>query len=168
MVYYKYFKMRKTNFQISLLAFSIVFFSCKQNDMTEQQLDANNNVVANGQNMIDPLEEQNKMKKIANMPILSLEEKEFDFGVIKEGDIVEHVYKFTNTGKTDLFVIEAKPSCGCTVPEWTKTPVKPGESGQIKIAFNSKGKKGTQQKYINLLTNTEAGNESFSFKATVK
>lgn len=159
--------MKNKFLQLTLLSISFAFFSCKQNHEKSIQIDANNNIVANGEDIVDPLKEQKRIANIANMPILTLVEKEFDFGTIKEGDKVSHVYKFTNTGKSDLFVLEAKPSCGCTVPEWTKTPIKPGETGQIKIEFNSKGKKGKQEKYINLLTNTEAGNENFSFKATV-
>lgn len=139
----------------------------KQEEFKEQKLDANNLVVTDGSIDLNKVDEAGQMKKIASYPILELMETNFDFGNIKDGDKVEHIYKFKNVGKSDLLIIDAKPTCGCTVPEFTKTPVKPGETGQIKIVFNSTGKKGKQQKYINLITNTEAGNENFSFEATV-
>lgn len=139
----------------------------KQEEVSSVTLDANNMVVTDGTIDLNKVDEAGHMKKIASYPILELAETNFSFGNIKEGDKVEHVYKFKNVGKSDLLIIDAKPTCGCTVPEFTKTPVKPGETGQIKIVFNSAGKKGKQQKYINLVTNTEAGNENFSFEANV-
>lgn len=63
--------------------------------------------------------------------------------------------------------MEVRPSCGCTAPEWTKTAVKKGQSGEIKIIFDSKGKSGLQSKSIALLTNTENGHEVLAFKANI-
>ena len=64
-------------------------------------------------------------------------------------------------------VITAQPSCGCTVPEWTKNTLKKGESGEIKIIFNSAGKSGQQQKTVYLTTNTLSGNDIITFKANI-
>jgi hypothetical protein len=95
------------------------------------------------------------------------ESLEHDFGDIKSGDKVEHVYKFTNTGKADLVISSAKPSCGCTVPSYTQTPVKPGESGEIKAVFDSTGKSGSQNKTITVTMNTVKGIETLTFKANI-
>jgi Protein of unknown function (DUF1573) len=107
-------------------------------------------------------------KKPEEYPILEIENANFDFGDIKKDDKVEHVFKFTNKGKIgDLIIINVSPSCGCTVPEWTKTPVKPGESGEIKIIFNTAGKSGLQQKSIMVTANTIKENEVINFTANI-
>ena len=60
--------------------------------------------------------------KAGELPIMTFEETEFDFGTIEGGTNVEHVFKFTNTGTAPLVIVDAKSSCGCTVPEYTKAP----------------------------------------------
>ncbi len=78
----------------------------------------------------------------------------FNFGTINEGDKVEHSFKFINTGKKALVIGNATASCGCTVPEKPQQPVKPGETGIIKVVFNSQGKQGHQEKIITVTANT--------------
>src|SRR5690606_37497406 len=60
-------------------------------------------------------------------PVITFEESSFDFGTIDQGTNVEHVFKFKNTGDAPLMIVNAKSSCGCTVPEYTKEPVAPGD-----------------------------------------
>lgn len=64
----------------------------------------------------------------------------FNFGEIMDGEKVEHIFEFTNSGNEPLVIADAKGSCGCTVPVWPKEPIKPGEKGEIKVVYNSKGK----------------------------
>ena len=97
----------------------------------------------------------------ADMPLDSnqlarivFEENEFDFGTIKEGDIVEHRFKFTNTGKVPLSILNARSSCGCTTPEWPKEPIPPGGTGEIYAKFNSDGRVDKQSKLIVVTANT--------------
>lgn len=91
----------------------------------------------------------------------------YDFGFIKQGDIVATEFKFTNTGKSDLLVTEARGSCGCTIPEFPKRAIKPGENGKIKVLFNSTGKSGRQSKTVTISTNTLDGIEILNIKANV-
>jgi len=78
-----------------------------------------------------------------------------DFGEVTDGDIVKHSFKFTNTGDNNLVLIDVKGSCGCTVPEnWPKEPIPPGETGQIDVEFNSKGRPGSVTKSVNVEANT--------------
>ena len=91
----------------------------------------------------------------------------FDFGYINEGDKVTTEFILTNTGDADLVIVSAVGSCGCTVPEPPKDPIKPGESAPIKVSFDSKGKPGNQEKTVTLTTNTENGREMFKIKANV-
>lgn len=102
------------------------------------------------------------------LPVAKFESLDHDFGTIKQGDKVEHTYKFTNAGTADLVLSDAKASCGCTVPDWTKTPVKPGESGEVHVVFNSAGKSGDVQKTVTLTMNTEKGTETLNFKAKIE
>ncbi len=85
----------------------------------------------------------------------SFDSQEFDFGTIKEGEKVSHVFTYENTGEEDLVIYKVKGSCGCTVPEWSKEPLKPGEKGEIKVTFDSKLKQGKQMKMVTILANTE-------------
>lgn len=88
-------------------------------------------------------------------PVLSFEETEFDFGTANEGDIVNHTYLFTNTGKSPLVIDKATASCGCTVPDWPRKPIGVGETGEIKVRFDTKNKPNQQIKIISIIANTE-------------
>jgi len=99
---------------------------------------------------------------------LNFPETTFDFGEVDEGEMVVHVYKFTNTGKEPLVIKDAKGSCGCTVPKWPKTPIPPGEKGEIKVEFNSKGKSGKQTKRVTLTANTDPAQTFLTISGNVK
>lgn len=108
-----------------------------------------------------------ELKNNGIFPIVTFEENEFDFGTIKEGEKVVHIFKFKNTGKADLLIAKGIGSCGCTVPEFPKEPVKVGESGEIKVSFNSDGKQGIQEKSVTIYSNTETGMDNLKIKANV-
>ncbi len=91
----------------------------------------------------------------ADAPVMKFEETSFDFGAIQEGAVVTHTFSFVNTGKTPLTIENAVASCGCTVPDWPRTPIAPGSKGDIKVEFNSRGKAGPQQKTITIYANTQ-------------
>lgn len=82
------------------------------------------------------------------------ETKIYDFGTVEEGTQVEYSYKFKNVGKAPLIVSNAKGSCGCTVPEKPTDPIAPGETGEIKVKFNSTGRTGSNSKDVTLTANT--------------
>jgi uncharacterized protein DUF1573 len=86
---------------------------------------------------------------------MTFSESTFDFGQIDDGEKVSHVYAFENTGSEPLVISNAKGSCGCTVPKWPKNPIAPGESGEILVTFNSKGKTGKQTKRVTITANTD-------------
>jgi hypothetical protein len=74
----------------------------------------------------------------ANAQELKFDELVHDFGTIKEElGSVTHAFKFTNTGNKPLAVSRVQASCGCTVPGWTKEPVKPGESGEVLATYRT-------------------------------
>lgn len=80
-------------------------------------------------------------------------ETSFDFGDITQGDRVEHVFEFENTGNEPLILSDVRTTCGCTAPEWPREPVVPGGQAKIKVVFNSVGKMGMQNKVITVMSN---------------
>jgi hypothetical protein len=101
------------------------------------------------------------------LPEMTFEEEVFDFGRITEGETVSHEFKFKNTGMYNLLITGASGSCGCTVPEWPKEPVKPGEQGTINVVFRSEGKKGHQDKVVTVVTNCEPATRVIRITAEV-
>jgi hypothetical protein len=93
------------------------------------------------------------------MPATTVEwsETEYDFGKVKDGDLVRHTYSFTNTGSNPLVLQRAKASCGCTTPNWTQEPIPPGGKGEVAVEFNSKNKPGMQTKTVTVTGNFEGG-----------
>lgn len=89
-----------------------------------------------------------------NAPVMKFEFESHDFGKVKAGDKVTYEFNFTNTGQSPLIISTATASCGCTVPEWPKAPVQPGQGGKIKVTFDSANKEGLQDKQITVTANT--------------
>jgi hypothetical protein len=102
-----------------------------------------------------------------SLPVIEFEEIEHDFGRIIEGESVSYSFKFKNTGKSDLIIAEVTTSCGCTVPSYPKTPIRPGEGGILKVAFNSNGRRGFQSKNITVASNTQPNTTMIRIKAQV-
>ncbi|HLS94453.1 MAG TPA: DUF1573 domain-containing protein [Sphingobacterium sp.] len=94
-------------------------------------------------------------------------ESAFDFGQVKEGEIVEHVFSFKNTGTAPLILSQVSASCGCTTPSYTQTPVLPGREGEIKVSFDSNGQIGKQQKIVTVVSNAENGVATIQLKGEV-
>jgi len=104
----------------------------------------------------------------ADGPIMTFDKTSHDFGTINEGEKVTTEFSFTNTGKTDLIIVDARGSCGCTVPKYPKNvAIKPGESETITVSFDSSNKPGVQQKSVTLSANTASGREMLRIKANV-
>ncbi|MEM1408852.1 MAG: DUF1573 domain-containing protein [Bacteroidota bacterium] len=85
--------------------------------------------------------------------VITFEEDKFDFGDIYQGDKVEHIFKFENTGNEALIITNVQTTCGCTAPNWPRDPVAPGQEAEIKVVFNSAGKMGIQNKVITIVSN---------------
>lgn len=88
-----------------------------------------------------------------NAANIRFEKKEHRFGDIIQGEIVKTSFKFTNTGKEALEILQTSVSCGCTAGKPDKEIYQAGESGEIKISFDSKGRGGPQNKFITVYTN---------------
>jgi len=101
-------------------------------------------------------------------PVMTFDKVVHDFGTINEGDKVTTVFNFTNTGNEDLIIVDARGSCGCTVPQYPKnTAIAPGATGEITVSFDSSNKPGNQQKSVTLSANTASGREMLRIKSQV-
>lgn len=89
----------------------------------------------------------------SSLPVITFEKESHDFGKITQGEKVSYAFKFKNTGGSDLVISTAYGSCGCTVPNYPKTPVAPGAEGLIDVVFNSEGKAGKVQKTVTIVAN---------------
>lgn len=110
---------------------------------------------------------QPEVKPEGPLPAFEFTEEEHDFGTINEGDIVDHVFTFVNSGETPLIISSATASCGCTVPQWPKEPIPVGGSGEIKVQFNSRKKPGIQNKTVTITANTYPKISRLKIKANV-
>lgn len=144
----------KLFFKLFVLALLVV--SCKKDDPISK---------INKQN-VEKAQQRDYSQKY-ELPLIKFDRTEHDFGTIKEGDVVETEFIFTNDGKSELIITSATATCGCTVPEYPKEPVLPGQQGTIKVKFDSNHRPNKQQKEVNLTTNTESGTEKLIIKAMV-
>ncbi len=102
-----------------------------------------------------------------SLPVIQFEETEHDFGRIIEGESVSYSFNFKNSGKSDLIIAEVSSSCGCTVPSYPKIPIRPGDSGVVKVAFSSNGRRGYQSKSVLVVSNTQPNTTEIRIKAQV-
>lgn len=132
------------------------FFACQRDEgnsgksveeIQSESLEGNAKIIRNPITANQPTDTVNVAK-------MTFEETTYDFGLVEEGAIVEHTFKFTNTGKAPLVISDARSTCGCTVPKWTQDAVRPGESGEIKVLFKTMGKRDRQEKPVIITANT--------------
>lgn len=161
--------LRKINF-LSALAICIVVISCKkeaspsENDSNSKQLETITPIATE----VSPKTSVSELPVDGKYPVMTFTESEYNFGEISQGDKVQHTFMFKNTGEADLIITHAQASCGCTVPDYPKdTPIKPGESGKIKVTFNSAGKSGQVMKTVTISCNTKTQSELLKIKATI-
>ncbi len=150
--------MKKSIFIVALLA-AFTFTSCKEN--------ASDKVNAENAEMTSSESADNTTENTGPHPVMTFDKTEHDFGTIAQGTNVEHKFTFTNTGEAPLIISDAKGSCGCTVPEFTKDPVAPGEKGEMLVKFNGSGQ-NQRTISVNVSTNTEKGTERVTIKAFVE
>ncbi|HTX88596.1 MAG TPA: DUF1573 domain-containing protein [Bacteroidales bacterium] len=101
------------------------------------------------------------------LPAFEFQQDVHDFGKLIEGESVSYTFIFRNSGKSDLLISDVSTSCGCTVPSYPKTPIKPGKYGSIRVTFNSAGKHGFQNKNIIVVANTQPNTKLLMIKAQV-
>lgn len=143
----------KKSFVVLAVLSVFVFTSCKENAADK----------VNEENVAAAAERDENAGKF---PVMTFAETEYDFGTIDAGTNVEHRFKFTNTGEAPLVIVDAKSSCGCTVPEKPDGPIAPGDEGELLVKFNGSGKNQVS-KTVTITANTQAGKETLKIKAFV-
>ncbi len=168
--------MKKT---LSIIALSIIGFglvSCKKENKETQSTETTQDSTAAGttaatETATPPATtEAGVPAQVSNQPstTVALGESNFDFGNIKKGDKVEHVYEITNTGNNPLVISEVKPGCGCTAPDFTKEPILPGKKGKITLHFDSTNFDGNVQKYADVFANVDKSPIRLTFTANIQ
>lgn len=150
--------MRFTQHISILLIIAAMFAACNNGNNNNGELPSdivNNPKSASG-------EENTK-----GIPAITFTDTEHDFGRVIEGEKITYAFRFTNTGKGNLVITSVSSSCGCTVPQYTKEPVKPGETGNIKVTFDSSNRRGFQHKSVSVVTNTQPNTTVLHIKAQV-
>ena len=102
------------------------------------------------------------------VPVFTFETDNHEFGEIQQGEKVSYAFKFKNTGKAPLVISSASASCGCTVPEYTKTPIEPGAEGFINVTFDSSGKSGMTSKTVTIIANTIPNTKVLTISADIQ
>lgn len=148
--------MKKIVLGLAFAVATVGFVSCGQGNAASK---------VKKENVVSAEKRDNDISKGA--PVLSMSTEEYDFGTVNEGDVVETSFVVTNTGKTDLVIMDAKTTCGCTAPVWPKEAIAPGASAEVQVRFNTNGKPNKQSKAVTLITNTAQGREIFKLKGMV-
>lgn len=99
------------------------------------------------------LSTSSKKSTASNTPKIKFDKLILDLGTIKEDAVLEKSFEFTNVGNRDLVIINAKGSCGCTIPTPPMKPIAPGGKGKILVKYTAKNKVGPQKPIITVTTN---------------
>lgn len=142
------------NNRIYFLLLAVTFILACKNESSERAMEEIKEPSGNYSDLIRmPISADGTLDTV-NIAKFEFEKKVIVFGDIKEGEKVEVEYNFKNVGKSALLITSAKSTCGCTVPEFPKEPVAPGEKGVIKVRFDSEKRTGYQTKPITIYANT--------------
>lgn len=141
---------------ISTLMLSLAILSACNNDETKIPAGVvHNPATASGESNMDEL------------PVMDFRESLHDFGTVIEGEKVAYSFKFTNSGGSKLLISDVSTSCGCTATKYTKDPVAPGEDGIITVTFDTRHRRGFQNKTITVSANTQPNKTVLRIKAKV-
>ncbi len=102
-----------------------------------------------------------------NMPAITFETTTYDFGDVVQGEKLTYAFKFKNTGKSNLIIYSSEATCGCTTSTPPKAPIRPGESGEITVTFDSQSQNGKVTKRILVAANTYPSENILTITANV-
>lgn len=97
-------------------------------------------------------------QEVANGPEIEFEKTIHQFGEIHFKGNGTYEFVFKNTGNEPLILSQPKSSCGCTVPEWPKKPILPGETNVIKVTYKNTDRPGSFNKYVTVFSNAKVNN----------
>lgn len=149
-------KQRKYSIVLFAAALTVMlaYSSCKGGDVADTDLIRNPNS-AQGYDSSE------------KMPVISFEKDMYDFGRISQEDNLSYGFKFTNTGNSDLVISSCSATCGCTVADYPKNRIKPGESDYVTVSFKAAGKHGQQFQEVTVCTNAQPARVKLKIQAQV-
>jgi hypothetical protein len=101
--------------------------------------------------------------------VITVDKPVHDFGTIKEADgKVSTTFVITNNTDAPVVLTNVRASCGCTSPEWTKSPIEPGKTGQVKATYDPKGRPGPFEKTVTVSTSGTPERLTMRIKGTVE
>jgi len=152
-----------------LLIFVLLLFTQCQSSKEErsiQSVKTTASSISNADIIRNPVTANQPIDTI-NVAKMEFTSTNYHYGEVEEGEVIEHTFTFTNTGNAPLIISNAKSTCGCTVPEWPKAPISVGESGEIKVKFNTKDKFDRQLKPVFITANTHPSETKLLLAGTV-
>jgi hypothetical protein len=105
--------------------------------------------------------------RVSNPPAMKFEEVKYNFGFIHQGEIVSHEFKFTNSGDEPIIIEDAEVSCHCTTVDFPKQPIAKGQTGIIKVIYDSKSAIDRQERTVILKSNASNSPVTLTFKCLV-
>lgn len=147
---------------VSTVALAAFMFSCKSDAPTEEP------TVTPETTVVEPAAEQVETAPVVATTVMKIDRMEHDFGKIPDTAPVETSFVITNDGNEPLLITNAQGSCGCTVPEYPKEPIAPGESRDMKVSFNPSGKSGVNNKTVTITANTDPATTIINIKSDVQ
>ncbi len=150
---------------VIIFSLFLLFFTTSCNNQTKDNQEDDNLISTDV--IENPITENDTALDQSKLPQFKFEEISYDFGVLVEGEKVAHTFKYKNVGKSDLIISSVSTTCGCTVPNYSKEPIKPGEEAELEVVFNSSGKQGMQHKTITILANTQPNRTYLEIMAEV-
>lgn len=141
--------MRNKLFYFFILLFFIACANEKKPEKSIQEIrtDGNAGIIRN------PISADGVVDTV-NVAKMEFKETAYDFGTVNEGTMVKKTFEFTNVGKVPLLISDSRSTCGCTVTDYPKEPIAPGESGKIDVNFNTIKKTKRQKKVVTITANT--------------
>ena len=102
------------------------------------------------------------------VPQIKFDKEMHDFGVLAAGENISYSFKFTNAGNADLIITNCEATCGCTVADYPRNTIAPGEGGYVTVTFNSAGKAGQQLQEVTVVTNAQPARTKLRIQAQVR
>ena len=158
--------MKKLQLSSFVICCSIVFFACSENTTKQTDQEATPGKLSTDL-VHNPGSLQEDTNTSLDVAIMTFTDTLHDFGRIKEGEIVQYDFNFKNTGKRNLIINDAKGSCGCTIPKYPTEPIQAGAQNVIHVTFDSKGKKGYNEKGVVVITNGKPSVSNLTILAEV-
>ncbi len=113
----------------------------------------------------DPTNKQLNASEL-RVPIITWEQDSYNFGEIRQGTPVDVKFEFTNTGNAPLIISKVEPACNCTDAIWTKTPIMPGQKGEVQVTFDA-ATSGKFSKTAVVTSNAKPTEQTLVFTGTV-